>query len=112
MINSDALLTVVSAVSAQRPPAVPSWIGPGDQEVQVLLLSLGAATFIQALPMTGVLRGLLRFAAGMLLTVAALWPIAALLLPDLAGAARQLACSGWAWLVLVLVVFSVNVLWP
>jgi hypothetical protein len=112
MINSTALLSFVSAGSAQGPPAAPVTIGPGDQEVQVLLLSLGAATLIQALPLTGVLRGFLRLAAGLLFIVAALWPTAALLLPDLAGTARQLAGSVWAWLVLVLVVISVNALLP
>jgi hypothetical protein len=80
--------------------------------VQVLLLGLGAAILIQALPMTGVFRGLLRFAAGILFTVAALWPTAALLLPNLTGVARQLACSAWAWLALLLVVISVNALLP
>jgi hypothetical protein len=98
VINYDVLLSSVLVVS--------------DQDVQLLLLSLAAATLIQALQMRGVLRGLLQVAAGVLLTATFFWSAVVLTLPVLAKATQQLTANAWAWLVLLLVVLTMNALLP
>jgi hypothetical protein len=98
VINYNVLLSSVLVVS--------------DQDVQLLLLSLAAATLLQALQMMGVLRVLLQMAAGVLLTAAFFWSAVVLTLPALAEATQQLTANAWAWLGLLLVVLTMNALLP
>ena len=110
MINYTALLSAIAG-NDQGTPAIPVMIGNED-EVQVLLLSLGIATHLQAFHMMGVFRGILKVTAGMLLIVAFFWPEVAQALPALADTVQHLAVNGWAWLVLLLVVIFMNSLLP